>query len=723
MAITAVCPACQAAFSLADQHFGRKVRCTRCQTIFLAGSIPQRHTGIRRAAQPAPPRSSGLTGPILAGSIVAAVFAFVLVGGIAIVLHLRPSQNAAPPAPPVVQNLKATEKEPEPAPPGRETPPVVRETPPSPPPVAPPPPANPTTSDGSLAKDVLDRVKKATVYLRVIIEPGNVAQGSGFFAVEPGVVLTNAHVLGMLVGKTRKPQKVEVVLNSGLSDERTLPAQILEVDRTSDLAVLRVTGTDLPAPLSVHVAAGLQETQQVYVCGFPFGVNLGREVSLRKSSVAALRMEKEVLSRVQLEGGMDPGNSGGPVIDNKGQVVGVAVAGIRGTTINFAIPGEKVHNILNGRITRMTLGQPYRDGAQTKLPVTLLLVDPLNRVRQVALDVWNGAPGAPRPAPPAPLATDSPRQQTPLAYRNGSATGDVVLPALPEGRTYWLQASAVAGQTQHSPALNFPAMPPPLERKAATLATGHKAGVGQPVELSCVTTLRMELNGGDHTLLIDLGGALTEITRAVDAQGTAAVRLDYLKMNMGITFDGKPSARMGPIQQALQQIGQMVGDQRIDRQGNVVQNRLDLTKAPAASRDALTNVGDQAQQALQALAIPLPGKVEPGQTWAADRALPIDVAGRYDNGVMEMKYTYLGLRTRNGRDEAVIALAGAVRARAGIKQYISGRTNGTAVVDVATGIVVNAIASVDVDLDLSVNNQPTRADGTLELKVQRNVGK
>jgi len=727
MAITAVCPACQAAFSLADQHLGRKVRCTRCQTIFRAAGVPAARTGIRPAAPaayPPPPRSSGMTGPIIAGSIVAAVFAFILVGGIALVLYLRPGRTPAPPAPagPVVQHLKATARTPEPPPAPA---PTVRETPPAPmptPAVGPPPP--PANGDGSLARDVIDRVKRATVYLRVTIEAGNVAQGSGFFAVEPGVVLTNAHVLGMLVGKTRKPQRVEVVLNSGQGDERTLQAQILEVDRASDLAVLRVTGPNLPAPLAVHVAGGLQETQQVYVCGFPFGVNLGREVSLRKSSVAALRKENDVLARVQLEGGMDPGNSGGPVIDSKGQVVGVAVAGIRGTTINFAIPGEKVHNILNGRITRMTLGQPYRDGAQTRLPVTLRLADPLGRVRQVALDVWSGAPGAPRPAPPAPLATDSPRQQTALAYANGSASGDVVLPALPAGRTYWLQASARGGQMQHSPALNFPSMPPPLERTATTLATGYKAGTGQPLELSCVTTLRMDVGGGDHTLVIDLDGALTEVTRAVDARGTAAVRLDYRKLTMGISFDGKPSARMEAIQQALAQVGQLSGDLRVDRQGNVVQNRLDLARVPAGVRAALTNVGDQAQQALEALTVPLPGgPVEPGQSWTAARALPIDVAGRYDNGTMEVTYTYLGLRTRNGRAEAVLALSGAVRARPGVAQYINGRAAGTAVVDVATGIVTTALASVDVDLDLTVNGKPSRADGTLELKVQRAVAR
>src|SRR5262249_34452518 len=174
----------------------------------------------------------------------------------------------------------ATQPSPEPPP---APPPTVKEPPKEPPPAV--------AADGSLLPEVLERVKKATVYLRVTIDGNNVTRGSGCFAVEPGVVLTNAHVLGMLVGRTRRPQKVEVVLNSGQGDERTLSAQILEVDRSSDLAVLRVSGSNLPEPLAVLEAKNLQETQQVYVCGFPLGVTLGKEISVRKSAVASLRKE------------------------------------------------------------------------------------------------------------------------------------------------------------------------------------------------------------------------------------------------------------------------------------------------------------------------------------------------------------------------------------------------------------------------------------------------
>jgi S1-C subfamily serine protease len=393
---------------LPDNLFGRKIRCTRCQGSFVAGSIPQAPVATRRLSKVRPTapvalpvrressgrsRSSGVAPAIIGGSIVAGVFAAVLVAGIYFVLK----SNNSTPGPtvvmvenrPTVREVPMANQSTEKGSPNEKTPPqpTAKELPSDP----------PGTGDGSLTPQVRERVKRATVYLRVTMQNNSTAQGSGFFAVEPGIVLTNAHVLGMLVGQTRKPLKVEVILNSGQADERTLAGEILEVDRVSDLAVLRVTGTKLPEPLSVQSSKDLQETQQVYVCGFPLGVNLGKEISIRKSSVASLRKEGGEITRIQLEGGMDPGNSGGPIIDTKGNVVGVAVAGIRGTTINFAIPGEKVHSILNGRVSKVSFGEPYKQGDKTRVPITVEVSDPLRRIKQAGLEFWTGEPGEPRP--------------------------------------------------------------------------------------------------------------------------------------------------------------------------------------------------------------------------------------------------------------------------------------------------------------------------------------
>src|SRR5207253_8319797 len=116
----------------------------------------------------------------------------------------------------------------------------------------------------------LKMVKQATAYLQVKLSDGRTAQGSGFFTDAPGVIVTNAHVLGMLAADSRKPQQVQVVINSGEANSQTLAATVLGVDRNSDLAVLRVQGKNLPTPLKLGATNDLSETPAVYIFGFPF---------------------------------------------------------------------------------------------------------------------------------------------------------------------------------------------------------------------------------------------------------------------------------------------------------------------------------------------------------------------------------------------------------------------------------------------------------------------
>ncbi len=208
--------------------------------------------------------------------------------------------------------------------------------------------------DGSLPREVLERVKSATVYIRVVNADGKKSSGSGFFEETSHKVLTNAHVVGMLKPGAPQPRLVEVVRNSGRPTEVTYTALILAVDQSSDLAVLSVVlppaeVAALPT-LKVTSARDLVETQRVFVFGYPFGEQLNKNVTVSASSVSSLHTYPNgLLKRVQLNGGMHPGNSGGPVVDIHGNVVGIAVSKIEGTQIDFAIPGEHVAPILTGR--------------------------------------------------------------------------------------------------------------------------------------------------------------------------------------------------------------------------------------------------------------------------------------------------------------------------------------------------------------------------------------
>src|SRR5260370_42251152 len=108
---------------------------------------------------------------------------------------------------------------------------------------------------------------------------GQVGSGSGFFSLEPGCVVTNAHVVGMLNPLSTAPQHIDVVANSGEGDERKFVGRLVAVDRTTDLAVGRITGKDPPAPLTPS-SADLYETQPGRGFGCPFGENLGKDIAL-----------------------------------------------------------------------------------------------------------------------------------------------------------------------------------------------------------------------------------------------------------------------------------------------------------------------------------------------------------------------------------------------------------------------------------------------------------
>ena len=194
-------------------------------------------------------------------------------------------------------------------------------------------------ADGHL-EALLPRLKASTVYIRVTSATGAVSSGTGFFAGGPGYVVTNAHVIGL--GKEpRPPRRVEVIVGGGERNERTLTAQMHGGDVENDLALLRVAGDDLPPPLDFGEAAKLVETQEVVIFGYPFGEMLGKNISVNRSTVSSLRKERGALVVVQLAGGLNPGNSGGPVTNTRGEVIGVSVAKLRGTdTIAFAIPAE-----------------------------------------------------------------------------------------------------------------------------------------------------------------------------------------------------------------------------------------------------------------------------------------------------------------------------------------------------------------------------------------------
>jgi serine protease Do len=159
--------------------------------------------------------------------------------------------------------------------------------------------------------------------------------GSGFFISADGYILTNDHVVA-------GADRVMVVLQDG----RRLPARLAGRDRRSDLALLKVEGGTYPF-VSFATRARPRVGDWVIAIGNPFG--LGSTATAGIVSAYDRQIGEDGLEVMQLDAAINPGSSGGPAFDVRGQVVGVNTAilspdgGFIG--IGFALPAERAEAV------------------------------------------------------------------------------------------------------------------------------------------------------------------------------------------------------------------------------------------------------------------------------------------------------------------------------------------------------------------------------------------
>jgi S1-C subfamily serine protease len=277
--------------------------------------------------------------------------------------------------------------------------------------------AAPARAEETLPAKALERLKAATVYVKAVSgRDTNVGSGFVFYAQGRAAYLATNHHVVMLPGKevTRPSQpplrlppragKVTVVFHSGTRSEREVPAAVVFRDPERDLALLKVgLDKDLPPPALLPRAERLTETTPVYVLGFPFGAKLdpgGKNpaVTVGRGAVSSLREDGAGhLSRVQIEAEVHPGNSGGPVVDAGGRLVGVTVAKVRDTRIGVVIPAAYLDELMRGRFAEVGLYPKRLSPREGAVCVNLELFDPLRRVRSAQVywlppDVAAGGP-------------------------------------------------------------------------------------------------------------------------------------------------------------------------------------------------------------------------------------------------------------------------------------------------------------------------------------------
>lgn len=166
--------------------------------------------------------------------------------------------------------------------------------------------------------------------------------GSGFIINEDGYILTNYHVVELAISNNTKD--VTVILSTG----EEVAAKVVNYDQNRDIAMVKLAdGTKVPAVAELGDSDGLYVGQEVVAIGTPLGKNFAQ--TLTKGIVSGVNRNLTTESGntgdyIQTDAAINSGNSGGPLINTKGEVIGINTAKLSGqseTTIEgmgFAIP-------------------------------------------------------------------------------------------------------------------------------------------------------------------------------------------------------------------------------------------------------------------------------------------------------------------------------------------------------------------------------------------------
>jgi S1-C subfamily serine protease len=798
MAVTVSCPQCHASFPVSAELLGKKMRCRGCQTVFIGQATAVKVGAATSASRTAPGGASNgahvepqrVKNELTAKSgDKTAMFAFFGIGtAVALMsavtvwaLFLKDSNKDADIQPVAGGNVSKINITDAPrldstAKPDSDK---ANEQPKSAKPADAPKitvakfDEAPKNLPYRMEPATEARIKKSACWIKMGFAEGGGAFGSGWVA-EPGIIITNSHVVGMKEPSAAPPAWLKIIFNAGMQNEREFEGKLLGLDRDNDLAVIRIEGADLPEPMPLARSSELVEGQHVYVCGFPQGStiahifsdgknNLVTTLKLRQSTVAG-RMPTKTgsIKYVQIEGGADHGNSGGAVVDTAGYVRTVLVAGIPGSTLRFTIPCEYALYLLEGRMLKVVPSQAYEVDGKVRQQLTAYVADPMKRIKAVALDIWAGDAGRKiRPSSseqPGSQPGDGPHQTVEMAYDPNAkvavgesrlAKAEWAMTEAGENQTYWIQPryTGIDGKVRWGEAVAVDLNSQPVQRKPAMLTIKHKAGAERKVNIESHIGITAAPEGGELQLQ-DSGFvySLTEKTNSVAPDGMAKMQFTYGDIRS--TSEDMDYMLRNMMKGVLEAARGMTTEMQVSKRGIIRSPKPVMKNVPIAIRPILERYNIQTVQSLEALALALPDReVQPGETWQHDQNYTV-VFGRQlsENALFKMTYRYVGTRIRDGREEAVIEFDGAIVRGEGSEvadvpaevetkggkdgsgkaappriRGMHGASRGAALVDLATGLTTRARTTGDVEFEVSYILQTLKFGAGLRIDMQREI--
>lgn len=345
--VRTTCPECRQTVLVSPLAQGKSARCRHCAAAFV---VPKAQSQPRRAA-PRDLEDAPRGGPSRLPWIVAGVgtlAAAVLAVAVCVLAFGNRKPAAAPTDPPVAAanppvakaalvpqvpvSSASQSKSADPANTARK-PTAPLEPPPQPEPNEPPVAENPGPTTPLVAERpappkqvAIDRVKQS-----VVLVNGKSGHGSGFL-IHPNVVATNSHVIA-----TELISDVTVRFSTnGVTDDTGYKVRLLHEDKPRDLALLWVVDAPERKPLQLVRDFDPSQQQEVFVIGNPAqgntGVALGNTVGTARVNKDSALIDGKAFHRLDFAAGsgdvrIGPGNSGGPVVDRSGAVIGVLAAG------------------------------------------------------------------------------------------------------------------------------------------------------------------------------------------------------------------------------------------------------------------------------------------------------------------------------------------------------------------------------------------------------------
>jgi len=227
-------------------------------------------------------------------------------------------------------------------------------------------------------EQIAAKVLPSVVTLKTELGGGEVQEGSGIILTPDGLIMTNNHVVAVAADASQESVTTLVTFNDG----RTAPFSVVATDTTSDIGVVRAVGISGLTPISFGSSAGLRVGQPVAAVGSPLGltgtVTVGIVSALNRPVFdgADGNTQSAAFDAIQTDAALNPGNSGGALVDMNGELIGMnsatASLGRLGDVgnaqsgsigIGFAIPVDHAARIVSELIATGTASHAWL-GAQ-----------------------------------------------------------------------------------------------------------------------------------------------------------------------------------------------------------------------------------------------------------------------------------------------------------------------------------------------------------------------